>query len=219
MVQAIPGNSQETDSALRARQAVSVAIPSQTLLEGTLAGIRSLEGVTRSIVYENDTNTTSSEGFPAHSITAVVEGGTDADIAQAIYIRKGIGAYTNGTTSVTILDVNEMPTTVRFYRPSYVDIYVAIRLKRLTGWLPELETDIKDALVEYLNTLELGEDITISALWGVVMDNMPDLKNPIFSVTSLEAGLSSGAVGTTDITVAFDEASQSSTDKIVMTVT
>ena len=58
-VNAVLGQPVETDAQLRARQAVSTALPSQTLLEGTIAGIVSVEGVTRQRVYENDTNDSS----------------------------------------------------------------------------------------------------------------------------------------------------------------
>lgn len=46
-VNAVLGQPVETDAQLRARQAVSTALPSQTLLGGTIAGIVSVEGVTR----------------------------------------------------------------------------------------------------------------------------------------------------------------------------
>jgi uncharacterized phage protein gp47/JayE len=89
------GKATETDSQLRVRQAYSTAQPSRTVLEGTKGAIAAVEGVTRFIVYENDTNTTDANGLPPHSITAVVEGGSDDDIAKAIFYKKGPGCYTN----------------------------------------------------------------------------------------------------------------------------
>ena len=108
---AIPGTAEETDSALRERQAVSTALPSQTMLEGTIAGISSVSGVTRYKMYENATNSTHYgdagvpfEGSPEHSITCVVEGGEIADIAQVIYENRGLGCYMNGDVETDITD-------------------------------------------------------------------------------------------------------------------
>ena len=75
------GQPVEADAQLKARQALSVASPSQTMLAGTVAGIAALSGVTRYNVLENPTNVTDGNGTPAHSITCVVEGGADSSVA------------------------------------------------------------------------------------------------------------------------------------------
>lgn len=108
-VSAVLGNTQETDAQLRQRQAISTANPSQTMLAGTKGAIAALPDVSRYAVYENDTNVdTVTEdnpyGLPAHSVTCVVEGGTDEDVAEAIYLHKGIGCYTNGDVAVQYTD-------------------------------------------------------------------------------------------------------------------
>ena len=218
LVQAVAGKAQETDAALRSRQAVSVATPSQTMLQGTKAAILAVPNVTRCEVYENDTNISSSEGFPAHSITCVVEGGADYNVAEAILYHKGIGGYTNGTTIQTVTDSDEVPYQIRFYRPSYVPIYMQVTISRLQGYETSLAENIKVSLVEYLNNLSLGSDITISALWGVVMSNMPDLRTPVFTVTTLQAGLNAGALNVNDIVLSFNSASQASSSTINITV-
>jgi uncharacterized phage protein gp47/JayE len=82
------GSNVETDSELRKRQSNSTAQPSRTMLQGTSGAIAQIIGVTRSEVYENDTNEVDSKGLPPHSITCVVEGGATEDIAQAILFIK-----------------------------------------------------------------------------------------------------------------------------------
>lgn len=88
-------------------------------------------------MYENDTNVSvvdpenNPHGLPPHSITCVVEGGSDTDIAKAILYHKGIGCYTNGSKEVSIIDRNDYVNKVRFYRPAYVDIYVNLKLKNI----------------------------------------------------------------------------------------
>ena len=96
-VPAVVGQPIETDVELRERQSISVAIPSQNMVDSTVAGIASVSGVTRYKVYDNDTNLTDENGIPGHSIAAVVEGGLDADVAEQVYLRKGPGGGTYGS--------------------------------------------------------------------------------------------------------------------------
>ncbi len=217
-VAAVPGQPVETDAAVRARQSVSVALPSRTVLAGTTGGIASVPGVTRYRVYENDTNITDADGLPPHSVTAVVEGGADADIAQEIFMRKGIGAYTNGDVEVTIIDLYGQPNIIRFYRPVYVPIFVTVTLKALPGYSPSTSSQVKTALVAYLNSLQIGDDLTISSLWGAALAIIPDLSVPIFSITALTAGKSLGTQGTTDIGTTFNEVTQGLAANVVVHV-
>ena len=129
-VPAVAGEPIETDEQLRYRQSISVAIPSQNMVNSTIAGIASVTGVTRYKVYDNDTNETDSNGIPGHSIAAVVEGGLDEDVAEQIYLRKGPGGGTYGTTSVTYINADGLPNTVRFFRPTYVPIDVTVTVKK-----------------------------------------------------------------------------------------
>ena len=92
------GSNEESDADLRGRFAIASNLPSVSIFEGMQAAVNATEGVTRCKAYENDTGSVSDEGFPAHSVTFVVEGGDNTDIAEAIYFKKTPGCYTNGTT-------------------------------------------------------------------------------------------------------------------------
>lgn len=222
-VNAVLGQPVETDAQLRARQAVSTALPSQTLLEGTIAGIVSVEGVTRQRVYENDTNDNSETeenpyGLPAHSITAVVEGGLDADIAEQIYIRKGVGCLTNGTTEVQVINKYDITTPIRFYRPSYVDVDITVNIKRYAGYTDNVVDNIKNNILNYLNSLGIGDNLPTSLLWNSALIANPNLTSPIFSITSLTAGKRSSSQGTADIEINFNEVIQGNIDNITVNV-
>lgn len=195
----------ETDSALRIRQSKSTAQPSNTMLEGTIGAIAQLEGVTRSQVYENDTGQTDSRGLPPHSITAIVENGANKDIAQAIFSHKGIGCYTNGNVSVDITDTKGEITPIRFYRPTYIDIDVTINIKSLEGYTTAITDTIKTKLQAYLNSMKIGADLTLSALWGTALSAMADLSNPNFSITSITAAKHGTSQSSNDISINFNE--------------
>jgi len=218
------GTAVELDSALRSRQAVSTETPSQTILTGTIAAIASLSGVTRYKVYENYTDSASTDpngySLPAHSITCVVEGGTDDDVADVIYYNRGLGCYTNGTTEVSISDPTYGNITIiRFYRPTDVPIYVAMTIKSLTDYTTATTTLIQTALVTYLNSLQIGETLTISALYGAALSVLDDLSSPTFSIRAVTAGIASGSLSTDDISVGFNEVVTGATANVTLTVT
>ena len=103
-----------------------------------------------------------------HSITCVVEGGDDHKIAETILYHKGLGCYTNGKTEIEVIDQNEYVNKIRFYRPDYIPIFVKVTLRKYTGYISSLESNVKLAIYDYLKSLEIGRDISISMLTGVV---------------------------------------------------
>jgi len=223
---ATAGQPVEADSEFRARQAISTALPSKTMLAGTIAAIAALLGVVRYNIFENPTGAVDSFGTPAHSLTCVVDGGDQDEIAQVIYNNRGLGCYTNGdtpttagSTSVTVTD----PTTgvtfdVGFYRPDYVPIYVDITVKAISGYTSETTDAIKQALVDYLNSLTIGEDVPASGLQASAMLVNEDITRPGFSITALTLDTTASPVSTADIAMLFYQVAQGVLANITVTV-
>ena len=207
---AIPGLEQETDAQLRSRQAISTAFPSQTMLEGTAAGIASVQNVTRWKVYENDTNVTQVYGAddPGHSITCVVEGGTSEDITAQIFERKGIGCYTNGDQEVELTDAYGLVTTIRFFRPTYIPIDVSVSVTKLAGYTTATTDAIKSSILAYINSLEIGSNLYISAVQYEAMNANALLPKPTFIVTALTIAKHGSTLATNDIVIDFKEVTQ-----------
>jgi uncharacterized phage protein gp47/JayE len=137
---ATPGQEVENQEELRARQTISTARPSRTVLEGLIGGTAEIPDVTRYRVYENDTNVDGPHNIPprpipwpipAHHISVVAEGGIDEAIAQEIYLRKTPGCGTYGDITVDIpsgeLIGMQLTTPISFFRPIYHDIHVAVK--------------------------------------------------------------------------------------------
>lgn len=189
-VPAAQGQPIETDEELRRRQKISVAIPSQTVLEGTIAGIASVSGVTRYKVYENDTNISSMDpvynpyGLPAHSITAIAEGGADVDIAQQIRLHKTPGCYTNGDIDVTITNSIGLLDRIRFYRPAYVPVTVDITVRAYGGFTSDFTGMIRENIALYLNSLDIGDDVAASLIGNAALAANTNFTNPQFSLVS-----------------------------------
>lgn len=209
-VTAVLGNAQETDAQLRERQTISTANPSQTMLDGTKGAIAALKNVSRYAVYENDTNVSSVTddnpyGLPAHSVTCVVEGGTDEDVAEAIFLHKGIGCYTHGDVEVQYTDQNDYINRVRFFRPVYKDIFVKVVLKKYTGYISTMTVKVREAVYNYLAALTIGSDVSASVLSNIITDCNPSLTKPIFGIKELKLGLSKSSMAAQDIDIGFKE--------------
>ena len=216
-VVAVPGQPIEQDSTVRARQAISTELPSITMLAGTQAAVAAVAGVKRYNILENYTSSVDTYGNPPHSVTCVVEGGTDLDVATAIFNNRGIGPLTNGTTSVIITD----PTTgasmqISFMRPTYINIYATLGIHPLVGYTSVTGTVIQAAIAAYLNSLQIGESLTISGLYAAAMSVMSNISMPLFSVRSLTAGLSVNPTGTADISINFNQVTQGSAANVVI---
>lgn len=192
-VAATVGNATETDSALRARQATSTAQPSMSILEGLEGALTDVAGVTRFEVYENDTNSTDSNGVPAHSIEAVVEGGTSSDIAQTIFDYKGPGCGTNGSTTVPVTDNYGDVTNISYDVLGYVDSDVTVTVKQLNGYTSDVTTAIQESVAAYENALAIGVQIYNSGLFGAALSANPTPSNPAFSVLGVTVAVHLGA--------------------------
>ena len=212
---AIPGRIAETDAQLRSRQTISTAQPSASMYEGLLGALRAVEEVTRVKVYENDTHDTDANGIPGHSICCVVENGESASIAETIFNRKPIGCGTYGEETETVMDSYGNKNSISFQRPAYVDFDVTVTVKPLTGY-SEADTPaaIAAGIASYLNSLTIGDGLTVSLLWWAAMNTMAAQSAPTFSITSVTVGRHGEAQGTEDIALTFDEVARGNVNYI-----
>lgn len=215
---ATPGTDIESDANLRARYYVSTLLPAHSVFSSILSSLYQLSEVTRVKGYENDTNLTSAEGFPPHSVTFVVEGGNDGEIAEQIYLKKTPGCYTNGTTDIEVLSDAGNVTHIRFYRPTYKDIYVKVNITKLSGYNSGVVDKIKNALVEYIKSVDIHDTIYRQILISVVIGQLSSTISPEFSVTDIRMSTNGTTYSAADIALLFNEAGNSSLDKIQVVV-
>lgn len=211
------GDAIETDAELRLRQILSVTRPSMNLLTGTWAALEALENVSRVNVIENPTNEYDIHGTPPHSITCVVEGATDEQVAQVIWANRGIGPLTNGDVSVEISDpITGIITPISFYRPEVVQIYATIYVTMLNGYTSATELEIKEAIIDYINSLQIGTSLTVSALYASAMSVVSNLRKPNFSITSIECSKVASPQEEFDISLLFNEVAYSEISNITV---
>ena len=214
----VPGALVETDAELRARQKISVAQPSASLMEGLIGAIAGIDEVTRYVVYENDTNMTDANGIPSHSICAIVEGGDDTEIARTLFLRKSTGCGTYGNKTVTITDLYGNEIDIHFSRPQYVDIDVSITIKPLPNYVPEMVNAIKGKVVDYLDTLKIGDDLTTSIIWWAAQEALYDTRTPNFAITGVQLARHNNPLADSDMPLAYDEVARGNINNVTVTL-
>lgn len=216
---ATPGAEQEKDPALKARQQVSTALPSRTVLDGIVGGLANLSGVTRVMGYENDKKVADANGQAPNSIAMVVEGGDATAIADVIARKKAPGVATEGTVAVTVEDSQGMPKSIRFYRPAAVPVQALITITPLNGYVSTTAATIVSNLVAYFNGLAVGEDVLRSKLYTPINAAEPSSSRRTFDVESLLLARTGEAAEAASVAIEYVELATITADDITVTPT
>lgn len=147
---------EEMDGSLLTRFMRSHSINNHDDRQGLEGALLDLPDVKQARVYENFTNQMDDKGVPAHSLNAVVIGGSDDDIGLTILKKKIGGCGVFGSISNT-QEYAGAQRTVKFDRASSVNIKVKLLLERVGG-LHDIDTEsIKSALSA--TSFEIGESV------------------------------------------------------------
>lgn len=206
---ATEGEPVESDAQLRSRQTASTALPSLSVLDGTIGAVANVAGVVRFRGYENDSNVTDADGIPAHNIAIVVEGGDVQEIADAIAVKKTPGTGTYGTTSATTYDVYGVPNTINFFRPTPATIGVEVTIDPLSGYTSGYAELIKQAVADAINALPIGDDVLITRLY-VPANLAGQPEGMTYDLNLVRIKKNAGAFGASNIVIAFNEAAECS---------
>lgn len=210
-VDAAIGNYLETDDELRARFRNTKFERATNVIESLYSAILALTGVSDIKIYENDTDVIDSNGVNGHSFLVIVDGGLGTEIAQAIWDNKPVGILSQGNTTVTVLDSQQLPHDVSFSRPTQVNIYISMDITKDSNFPQDGEDLIKQKLIEFIDSLKIGDDIVYSRLYT------PINSVPGFQVNSLFVGTTPSPVGTSNVTINFDEICNINTSFIEIT--
>lgn len=228
------GTDIENDSTLRVKRATAVGRPGNNQIDSMLGELFAVNGVRRVKVYENDTNSAAvsdenPHGLPAHSIAPVIDGGIDIDVAMAIYIKKNPGTtlYQAGTPVSETVVSPTYPTNsklIKFSRPIYVDMVIAITLKN-DGTLPaDVALQIQNAFMEFaagglvpaqygfkVQGFDIGEDVPYSTLFTPINQVIGQFGNSYVQSMTVNGT-------TTNTTIAYNKLSRWTTSNITVTV-
>lgn len=196
----------QTDLELRVQQSKSTALPSVSLWEGIIGSLLTTAGVRRVSGIKNDGDTPTSEGVPGHSIAMIVDGGEVADIAKTIFLKKGEGVGTYGSTSYNYLDTYGFPNTIKFSRPTIVPAYCKLTIAPAADYLSSAEDEIKARIVAYINSLDIGESVNIARVLASAVKTDAGVVDERFSVEAITLGRSATAQTADSLAIAWNEA-------------
>lgn len=196
----------ETDFELRGRYSLSVLGPSSSIFESLQEALLAIPGVTRVRGYENDTSATSTgtvppnvpAGIPSHTISFVVEGGDETDVATELYLKKTPGCGTFGTTNVSLLSITGNTFVINFYRPTYTDVKVKITIKELDGYTSDYVDKMQEAISTYITEMSIAEALYNSVLISVALEAMNSKNYPAYTVTKVECSTDNGSTWSTN---------------------
>ncbi|MGV2811708.1 baseplate J/gp47 family protein [Enterobacter cancerogenus] len=166
-----PGENEETDPELLTRFYKSRSRPSSNCVDSTLADIAGITGVTDAIALENRTDDTDNNGVPAHSVNYIVEGGSNNEIAQAIY-DNWPGTGLKGDITVDVTRRSGKTVAMSFDRPKYIDIAAVVKVGRRKSFTYVDEEKIQEAVAgmvfstgEYVYTSDVSK--VVNGVTGV----------------------------------------------------
>jgi len=185
------GSNVESRADFEYRRRNSVALNGKGTPQAIYAEVFALPDVLDVYVKDNPTGSavnTGSTNYPvaAHSVYVAVVGGTDADVAAAIWRKKDVGCDYNGNTSVTVTDNSgynyPQPTyVVKFERPAALSIKFAVRVVNDVTMPSNIVASIKAAIIARFNGADgttrerIGSLILASRYYGAVVSAGPNV--------------------------------------------
>jgi uncharacterized phage protein gp47/JayE len=160
------GEEEETDAELRRRFFISRAKAAQNSVDGMIVKLLQLADVRQAVCLENDTDRTDANEVPARSLNIIVEGGSDAEIAQVIFENKTAGTGLRGVVQTHILDNKGMARTIRFDRPAVVACAAYLEVRRNAHFTAVDVEAIKATLTK--TAFSIGETVLLSRLYSPI---------------------------------------------------
>ena len=171
------GRERETDPEFRLRSTQTAQIGGSSTIPAHLSAISNVPGVTSVNYFENVGSEVDMDGRPPGSYELVIVGGDDQDIAEALFGEKGTGIEQIGNTSETVTAINGQQFVMRWSRPDPVIVHVVCDYELYTeeATVPDRDLLIRQAMVNYGNTLQAGEDIIPDRFKGPIYNAVPGL--------------------------------------------
>ncbi|APC65614.1 hypothetical protein AAV35_012640 [Salimicrobium jeotgali] len=167
------GRDRETDASLLARfQAFTESGSSSAeSIESTLIEI---PAVRSAIVEENTMMDATADGAPPKSLIPFVFGGTDDQVAEAIFSVKPGGIQSYGDTIHTVIDSQGKKHFIGFTRPLHIDVHVNVTLTTNEYFPSDGHERVRTSIVKYIggadqdgtvyDGTELNEDVKHSKI-------------------------------------------------------
>jgi len=217
------GIERETDHELRERYIQSYDRAGGSTTNSIRANILEETDAITSIILENITMSTDSNGLPPKSFESIVYGGVNENIAQAIFDKKPAGIESFGNISVLLDDDSGNEQAVGFSRASEISIYVDMDISTDSNLFPsDGNTQIKDEIIEYIGgelsdgSYSMGLSISGDVFYNKIIDLIFNVTG-VEDVNTLYIGISSSPTGEVNTSVNFREVALTDSSWIVIT--
>lgn len=212
------GNTRQSDASFKQDFYNSGLFLGFSLWQDYENALNSVENVISSYIYDNgeSTSVTIDTGLTvdAHSLYACVDGGNNTDVAMALLKRKSVGCDWTGSTSVTVQEpVYGNSVTVKFDRPTPIEIYSAITIDTSNSSITDPASVVKQAVADFINKLRVGGDVYPFQIAQAINSAASGVM-----ITSLTINKSGGTPATSAITIHLNEVAKV-TDLTHITVT
>ncbi len=203
----------ETDESLRARYDESISLGGASTTSAIEAELLQVQNVVDARVTENVTMATV-DGVPAKAFESTVYGGTNADIADAIYRTKAAGVQAFGDIIVPITDDYGQVHNIGFSRVAEITVYVNVTLTTDDDFPIDGLTTIETNIIKYIGGtdadstkyygLGLGDDVVYTKIIGIchsvtgVTDVTVTLSTDNITFTAANVAIATGEVAVTD---------------------
>ena len=167
------GSAAELDLAYRERRKKSVALTAIGYFDALTAQLLNVDGITFAKVYENNTPSVSVEGILPNGIWCIVEGGTNADVAQAIYRKRNLGVPMKGSEQVTVTRADGSLFDINFDRTATQSLYISCSATSISGVTVDTTT-LKSSLVSNLS-FDVYASFNVNQLAEALLAINPDV--------------------------------------------
>lgn len=188
-----------------------------SLLEDYKNELQKVENIKSSFVYDNYTNESivyDTVTIKPHSLYACVDGGSNEDVARALLNRKSVGCDYTGNTTVAVTEPSwGVSYNVSFDRPTNINTFYEITVSSSDSSSPDLETSIKNAIVEYINNLKIGVNVSPFQLATFVSENVTGVL-----ITNLEIGTTAESLSVSEIVIHINQTAMTNPDNITVII-
>ena len=165
------GQDYEDDETFRHRLIMENAARPGPTEPGIKSALMNLNGVKEVGIIDNSNYVTDKYDNPQCSVHVYVLGGNDLDIAQVLVDRCATGISLTGSISMSAKDATGTLKEVKFDHAKQHNIKVKTQININDAWNSDAGVDdIKQAICDEINTLEMGQKVYLTRLYPVTYD-------------------------------------------------
>lgn len=160
----------ETNPDFRIRREIELTAAGSATQDAIKTDLLMVDGVTSVVVFMNVEDDPDNDGLLGHSVEALVQGGLDQDIFDALFSTVAAGIRTFGNTNGSVTDSQGLAEPMAFSRPVEIPIHVEVTLTKNPDTYPVNGDDkVKSEIVVY-GALQLpGTDSVSSVLSSLLI--------------------------------------------------